>query len=204
MRKCIVPCSTGGAADERGAVEIVVAYCIRPASRIHDYGATSAFQITADQADYRLTTGSTLSATEQPSSPFVVRNELTAAYPGAGLSAYPSAFSAVGSPVAVAAASSAAAAAAAAAAGQLCFGPMSPGLINHYGSLMCSPVLLDRLGPHILRSHISTAQFKPIPNSKSSLTGDRGAAVVYGGARQRTEHGGRQLELLFDRPSSCC
>uniref|UniRef100_A0A914XRF8 ETS domain-containing protein n=1 Tax=Plectus sambesii TaxID=2011161 RepID=A0A914XRF8_9BILA len=122
--------------------------------------------ITADQADYRLTTGSTLSAAEQPSSQFVVRSDLTAAYPGAGLSAYPSAFSAVGSPAAVAAASSAAAAAAAAAAGQLCFAPMSPGLINHYGSLMCSPVLLDRLGPHILRSHVSTAQFKPIPNNE--------------------------------------
>lgn len=158
-----------GTAIERGALKLLSLI----ASELPVVSMTTVeprtFQITADQADYRLATGSTLSTTEQSSSPFVVRNELTAAYPGAGLSAYPSAFSAVGSPAAVAAASSAAAAAAAAAAGQLCFGPMSPGLINHYGSLMCSPVLLDRLGPHILRSHVSTAQFKPIPNSKSKV-----------------------------------
>jgi hypothetical protein len=43
---------------------------------------------------------------------------------------------------------------------------MSPALLNHYQSLMCIPVLLDRLGPHILRSHMSTAQFKPIPNNE--------------------------------------
>ncbi|VDM25978.1 unnamed protein product [Toxocara canis] len=31
---------------------------------------------------------------------------------------------------------------------------------------MCLPVLLDRFGPHILRSHMSPAQFKPIPNNE--------------------------------------
>jgi ETS factor family protein len=35
-----------------------------------------------------------------------------------------------------------------------------------YPQLMCLPVLLDRLGPHILRSHMSTSQFKPIPNNE--------------------------------------
>ncbi|KHN82222.1 ETS homologous factor [Toxocara canis] len=35
-----------------------------------------------------------------------------------------------------------------------------------YPQLMCLPVLLDRFGPHILRSHMSPAQFKPIPNNE--------------------------------------
>lgn len=35
-----------------------------------------------------------------------------------------------------------------------------------YPQLMCLPALLDRLGPHILRSHMSSTQFKPIPNNE--------------------------------------
>lgn len=32
--------------------------------------------------------------------------------------------------------------------------------------LMCLPVLLDQLGPEILRTHMSTASCKPIPNNE--------------------------------------
>src|SRR5277367_5966929 len=49
-------------------------------------------------------------------------------------------------------------AAAAAAAG--IYGPVAP-------LLYPSPaVMIERLGPHILRSHVSTVQYKSIPNSK--------------------------------------
>lgn len=51
-----------------------------------------------------------------------------------------------------------AAAAAAAAAGL--YNPVAP-------LLYPSPaVMIERLGPHILRSHVSTVQYKTIPNSK--------------------------------------
>lgn len=33
---------------------------------------------------------------------------------------------------------------------------------------VASPLLLDRLGPHILRSQISTAQYKAIPNNSGT------------------------------------
>jgi hypothetical protein len=39
---------------------------------------------------------------------------------------------------------------------------MSP-LAQFYPQLMCLPGLLDRLGPHILRSHATTGHCKPIP-----------------------------------------
>uniref|UniRef100_A0AC34PUW9 ETS domain-containing protein n=1 Tax=Panagrolaimus sp. JU765 TaxID=591449 RepID=A0AC34PUW9_9BILA len=35
-----------------------------------------------------------------------------------------------------------------------------------YPQLMCLPAIFDRLGPHILRSHMSSTQFKPIPNNE--------------------------------------
>lgn len=57
----------------------------------------------------------------------------------------------------------------------LCLSPAIPsfyeacGLMSAlpYGFMACSPVILERLGPHILRSHVSTAQYKPIPHSKN-------------------------------------
>lgn len=56
----------------------------------------------------------------------------------------------------------------------MCVSPTVPGFNEAYGLMSalpygfmaCSPVILERLGPHILRSHVSTAQYKPIPHSK--------------------------------------
>lgn len=51
---------------------------------------------------------------------------------------------------------------------------MPPGFFNHaavaaaaFGLAACNPgIVFERLGSQILRSHVSTAQHKPIPHSK--------------------------------------